>query len=238
MKIWQIVVPGLFGLALAGCQTDPSIALLERDNFKKEQEINRLTYENQELKEALEAVAPADRGTPPRELAARTGGDGSQPNGPARDPPWCVGRAAGTILRRARCSGCGWIPLLAWHGSTFGRGSRSDESSGRKHRQEPFHPPADRSGPHPIVNHRSAVWLCPITTRLPKSRYIQRLRGGLARAAGPAMRACWWLLSPAILGATSSMCPATSVSHCSTRPWLATRRGWHAGILWRRRPRA
>ncbi len=29
MKIWQIVVPGLFGLTLAGCQTDPSIALLE-----------------------------------------------------------------------------------------------------------------------------------------------------------------------------------------------------------------
>ena len=35
MKIWQIVVPGLLGLALAGCRNDPSIALLERDNPRK-----------------------------------------------------------------------------------------------------------------------------------------------------------------------------------------------------------
>ena len=138
MKIWQIVVPGLLGLILAGCQTDPSIALLERDNFKKEQEINRLTYENQELKEALEAVAPAERTARGRRTFAGTGRGGSQPNGPARDPPWCVGRAAGTFLRRARCPGCGWFPYLPWHGSAFGRGSRSDASSRRKRAESRF----------------------------------------------------------------------------------------------------
>jgi hypothetical protein len=87
MKIWQIVVPGLLGLILAGCQTDPSIALLERDNFKKEQEINRLTYENQELKEALEAVAPAERTARPRELLPEPGAaDRSRTAPPATRP--------------------------------------------------------------------------------------------------------------------------------------------------------
>ena len=49
MKIWQIVVPSLLGLALAGCRNDPSVELLERDNFKKEQEIYRLRDENAEI---------------------------------------------------------------------------------------------------------------------------------------------------------------------------------------------
>ena len=62
MKTWQIVVAGLLGLALAGCRNDPSVALLERDNFKKEQEINRLRYENEELKEALGTAAPVEPG--------------------------------------------------------------------------------------------------------------------------------------------------------------------------------
>ena len=85
MKIWQVVVPGLFGLTLAGCQSDPSIALLERDNFKKEQEINRLSYENQELKEALEAV-----GRP--SMAGRRGN---------RRPNRARAIAAGRLPRRA-----------------------------------------------------------------------------------------------------------------------------------------
>ena len=87
MKIWQIVVPGLLGLALAGCRNDPSVALLERDNFKKEQEINRLRYENQELKEALSAAAPAEpgitRGVPPREMPPEPGTTGGSRSGPA-----------------------------------------------------------------------------------------------------------------------------------------------------------
>jgi hypothetical protein len=77
MKLWQIVVPVLFGLALAGCRNDPSVALLERDNFKKEREINRLKYENEELKEALEANAPAQprmlRGLRPGEMPPEPG---------------------------------------------------------------------------------------------------------------------------------------------------------------------
>ena len=39
MNIWRIVVPGLFGLTLAGCRSDPSIDYLEHDNRKKEWEI-------------------------------------------------------------------------------------------------------------------------------------------------------------------------------------------------------
>ena len=35
MKVWQIVVPGICGLALAGCRSDPRIEWLERDNHNK-----------------------------------------------------------------------------------------------------------------------------------------------------------------------------------------------------------
>ncbi len=72
MKTWHIVVPALLGLALAGCRNDPSVELLERDNFKKEQEIYRLRDENAELKATVSAAAPAQpgylRNVPPREM--------------------------------------------------------------------------------------------------------------------------------------------------------------------------
>jgi hypothetical protein len=91
MRIWQIVVLGLFGLALAGCRNDPSIALLERDNFKKEQEIYRLRNRVEDLEDALNATPqgqPAmQRSLPPRELPPESGsGEGRAPD-PARTRP-------------------------------------------------------------------------------------------------------------------------------------------------------
>jgi hypothetical protein len=59
MKIWQAVVLGLWGLALAGCRSDPSRELLELDNFKKGQEIYRLRCRLEDLEEQLNSSAPA-----------------------------------------------------------------------------------------------------------------------------------------------------------------------------------
>ncbi len=78
MKVWQIVVPGLLGLALAGCHNDPSVALLERDNYNKEQEIFRLQNRIEDLQEALNACPPTQRsavtrGLPPGEMPPEPG---------------------------------------------------------------------------------------------------------------------------------------------------------------------
>ncbi len=62
MKSWQFAVVGaIVGslVALAGCRNDPSIALLERDNRLKENEIYRLRSRLEELEEAVQASAPA-----------------------------------------------------------------------------------------------------------------------------------------------------------------------------------
>ena len=64
MKIWRIVVLGLLGLAGAGCQNDPTIAMLEHDNRKKEWEIIRLRGRVQDLEEAVAAGEPARRPSP------------------------------------------------------------------------------------------------------------------------------------------------------------------------------
>jgi hypothetical protein len=58
MKIWKTVVPCLLGLVVAGCRTDPSIALLERDNNRKELEIYRLKCRVEDLQEQLDSAAP------------------------------------------------------------------------------------------------------------------------------------------------------------------------------------
>ena len=56
MKTWQIVVVGLLSLALAGCQTDPNIALLEQDNRRKEDEIYRLREQLEDCQAELQAA--------------------------------------------------------------------------------------------------------------------------------------------------------------------------------------
>jgi hypothetical protein len=91
MKNWQIVVPGLLGLALAGCHNDPSIALLERDNYNKEQEIFRLQNRVEDLEEALNSGSPQPRvvthGALPKEMLSEPGTtDGGRFGSPATRP--------------------------------------------------------------------------------------------------------------------------------------------------------
>ncbi len=85
MKIWRIVVLGLLGLAGAGCQNDPTIAMLERDNRKKEWEIIQLRGRVQDLEEAVAAGEPARRPSP-RRNAAGAGHDRGPRFDPSRSP--------------------------------------------------------------------------------------------------------------------------------------------------------
>jgi len=74
MRIWQIFVPSLLGLALAGCRSDPEIAYLQRDNLNKQRKIERLQNRIDDLEEALNTQPGPTRGMPPGEIppAART----------------------------------------------------------------------------------------------------------------------------------------------------------------------
>ena len=56
MKTWQIVVVGLVSLAVAGCQTDPNIVLLEQDLRKKDDEIYRLQWQLEDCQAELQAA--------------------------------------------------------------------------------------------------------------------------------------------------------------------------------------
>ncbi len=91
MKIWQIVVAGLLGLALAGCRNDPSVALLERDNRQKEWEIHRLRGRIEDLEEAINSSAPAGpvivRGVPPGEMPPEPGTTDGGRSGPPSTRP-------------------------------------------------------------------------------------------------------------------------------------------------------
>jgi hypothetical protein len=62
MRIWQIVLTVVLGLAVAGCRSDPSKDLLERDNWNKEQEIYRLRSRVEQLQAALNQ--PGERQIP------------------------------------------------------------------------------------------------------------------------------------------------------------------------------
>ncbi len=55
MKSWQLAVVGLACLALAGCQTDPNIALLERELRFQEDEIYRLRDVVEDYQAALKS---------------------------------------------------------------------------------------------------------------------------------------------------------------------------------------
>ena len=103
MKIWQFVVPGLLGLALAGCHSDPAIAYLERDNLKKEQEIDRLRNRIEDLEEALNAVGghPASPAACRREKCRPNPAQRNVESG-RRHPPRSAFHAARTHQSRAR----------------------------------------------------------------------------------------------------------------------------------------
>ena len=87
MKIWQFAVLGLLGLAVAGCRSDPSVALLERDNRLKEDEIYRLQDRIAELEGTLQGSAPSP-GISVGTQIPRTGrpGEMSQEPGPEVSP--------------------------------------------------------------------------------------------------------------------------------------------------------
>jgi len=91
MKIWLIVVSGLLGLALVGCRNDPTVALLERDNSKKDREIYRLRNRIEDLEETLNSAAPVQpaitRGAPRGEMPPEPGTTESGRSGPAITRP-------------------------------------------------------------------------------------------------------------------------------------------------------
>lgn len=79
MRTWKFIVLGCAGLLLAGCRTDPAIVMLERDNYKKERQIDQLKWRIQDLEEALQgASAPGPvtvRTVPQSEAASAAGPD-------------------------------------------------------------------------------------------------------------------------------------------------------------------
>ena len=79
MKIWQIFVSSLLGLTLAGCRSDPEIAYLQRDNLRKEQEIERLRNRIEDMEEGLNSQPGIPRGIPPQPVTID--GGRSRPSG-------------------------------------------------------------------------------------------------------------------------------------------------------------
>ncbi len=57
MNIWRALIVALPALLAAGCRSDPSRDLLERDNFNKEQEIYQLKCRIDDLQAQLDAAA-------------------------------------------------------------------------------------------------------------------------------------------------------------------------------------
>ncbi len=86
MKPWQFALLGLGLLATAGCRTDPAVTLLERDNFRKEQEIWRLRGCLEDLQDQLESCQQRDGASrsngPELERAPRYRGGGAAPSAP------------------------------------------------------------------------------------------------------------------------------------------------------------
>jgi len=87
MKICQAVVIALLGLVLAGCRGDPSRDWLERDNFQKELEINRLKGRVEDLQEQLDCVKPPQRSPPGYSRPTSPGGVLVEPGRIENIPP-------------------------------------------------------------------------------------------------------------------------------------------------------
>ncbi len=83
MKSWQLAVLGLALLLIAGCRSDPNVAILERDNYRKDREINRLRWEIEDLQEALNSCPEQSvgRGTSGEELDGRSRRNHGESNG-------------------------------------------------------------------------------------------------------------------------------------------------------------
>ncbi len=87
MKTWQIALLGLASLAVAGCQTDPNNALLERELFQKENEIYQLRDQLEDCRAELQSLRcqKPPRSTPP--AAATERGPATTPSTPSSTPP-------------------------------------------------------------------------------------------------------------------------------------------------------
>ncbi len=87
MKTWQIALLGLASLAVAGCQTDPNNALLERELFQKENEIYQLRDQLEDCRAELQSLRcqKPPRSTPP--AAATERGPAATPSTPSSTPP-------------------------------------------------------------------------------------------------------------------------------------------------------
>jgi hypothetical protein len=76
MKSWQLAVLGLAPLLVAGCRTDPAIPVLERELYRKDQEINQLRWQIEDMQDAGNACPEQgivrDRGSEEREPESRS----------------------------------------------------------------------------------------------------------------------------------------------------------------------
>jgi len=99
MRIRQVFIPSLLGLALTGCRGDPEVAYLRRDNLKKEQEIERLRNHIEDMEDAMNSGRPAQprilRGVLPGEMPPEPGTAEGRRSAPAvtRPGPSYVPRA-------------------------------------------------------------------------------------------------------------------------------------------------
>ena len=85
MKSWQLAVLGLVPLLIAGCRTDPAIPLLERENYRLEQEIHRLQWQIEDMQGAANSCPGQstirDRGSEEREAEPRAYRNHQESNG-------------------------------------------------------------------------------------------------------------------------------------------------------------
>jgi hypothetical protein len=85
MKSWQLAVLGLAPLLIAGCRSDPAIPLLERELYRKDQEINRLRWQVEDLQGVAnscpEPSAVRDRNGDEREPESKSYRDHRGSNG-------------------------------------------------------------------------------------------------------------------------------------------------------------
>ena len=63
MKTWQFAAVGLLAIVLAGCRTDPNIALVEQESFRKDVEITRLQNQLEDCQAELEIARNSCQGS-------------------------------------------------------------------------------------------------------------------------------------------------------------------------------
>ena len=77
MKPWQLAVLGLALLLIAGCRSDPNVAVLERDNYRLAQEVRHLRWQIDDLQDAINSC-------PEQSVGRGTSGEDREPEGRLR----------------------------------------------------------------------------------------------------------------------------------------------------------